>query len=326
MKSVLLLTNEEPDWVLLEREEAEADTLIFAEALRGEGRVVDILTLRGSDLRGGLIPYPPKDYIVFNWAEALPGVPNSEPDIPLALEELGYSYTGSSSCTLAISESKVFTKTALRALHIPTPPARVFLEAKADGWSIFPAIVKLCFGHGGVGISSASVVTSRRELECRVAYILKTFRQPALVEGYIDGPEFEVGIFGNGDGARLLPVQEIEFRGRQDIRERIQTYEGKFISSSAAYGSTHAIAPIFSPEQEALLERTLLAAYSGLRCRDYGRFDVRFAGGIFWVIDFNANPTLVKGTPLILAAEEAGYSYGGSLNEIVCLAEARQGD
>ena len=93
----------------------------------------------------------------------------------------------------------------------------VFIGSKifvADlvGWSKFPAFVKPIAEGTGKGCESASVVHTREELAAAAAKLLQRYRQPVLVETYLPGREFTVGIVGNGEEARVLGVCEIVLR------------------------------------------------------------------------------------------------------------------
>jgi len=77
------------------------------------------------------------------------------------------------------------------------------------------------------------------------------------------------------------------------------------------------------PPALAELERIVLATYRATGCRDYGRIDVRYLNGIFYVIDVNPNPDINPLTSMTCAAAEVGYSYGKMGSRIVNLAAAR---
>ena len=110
----------------------------------------------------------------------------------------------------------------------------MFDAPDADGWNIYPAIVKTAHEHCSIGISPESVVTSPAELERRVADILDVHRQPALVEEFIDGREFHVSAWGNGT-VTMLPAAELDYGPLTDIRDRLFTYEGKYVSGNRIY-------------------------------------------------------------------------------------------
>ena len=320
---VLLLHNMSPEWTAEESREAEQDVATLGDALKGLGHEVELLAVEDDRLAGRLRSYDPRDLIVFNWCEELPGVPHSEPAVAAVLERLGFVFTGSPSGVLSLSQDKPRVKRLLDEWGLPTPPWAVFRAPKADGWNIFPAIVKAAHEHCSIGISLESVVSSPAELESRIAYVLDEHEQPALVEEFIDGREFDVSAWGNGT-VSMLPVAEMDYSALTDIRHRLFTYEAKYVPGSRLFEGIDLLVPAkLDPPARAELERIVLATYRVIGCRDYGRIDVRYRDGIFYVIDINPNPDINPETSLTYAAAEEGYSYGELGSRIVNLAAAR---
>jgi D-alanine-D-alanine ligase len=167
------------------------------------------------------------------------------------------------------------------------------------------------------------VVTSTAELESRIAYVLDVHRQPALVEEFIDGREFLVSAWGNGT-VTMLPVAEMDYGPLTDIRDRLFTYEAKYVPGTRIYEVVDMRVPAaLDAASRSALERIVLATYRATGCRDYGRIDVRYRDGIFYVIDVNPNPDINAQTSLTCAAAEEGYTYGEMGSRIVNLAAAR---
>lgn len=321
---VLLIHNMSPEWTGEERQDAEQDVSALGDALKGIGHPVELLAVEDGRLADRLGSYDPREHIVFNWCEELPGVPHSEPEVAAILEELDFVFTGSSSRVLAMSHDKPWVKRILDQEGIPTPPWAVFEIPTADGWDIFPAIVKAAHEHCSIGISPDSVVTSRAELESRIRYVVREHDQPALVEEFVDGREFHVAAWGNGT-VSALPAAEMDYVGLTDIRDRLFTFEAKYVPGSRLYETIELRVPAeLDPPARAELERIVLAAYRAAGCRDYGRIDVRYRDGVFFVIDVNPNPDINPQTSLTYAAAELGFSYGEMGSRIVNLAAARQ--
>jgi D-alanine-D-alanine ligase len=322
---VILLHNTNPDWTPEESREAGQDVATLGDAMKALGHPVELLPVGDERLAGRLETFNPCDHIVFNWCEELPGVPHSESEVAAVLERLGFVFTGSPSRVLALAQDKPLVKRILDDGAIPTPPWTVFgaREAGSNGWDVFPAIVKAAHEHCSIGISPDSVVTSPAELEGRVEYILREHGQPALVEEFIDGREFHVSAWGNGT-VSVLPAAEMDYGAMTDIRDRLFTYEAKYVPGSRLYESIELLVPaeLDAPARDEL-ERIVLAAYRATCCRDYGRIDVRYRDGTFYVIDVNPNPDINPLTSLIYAAAEVGYSYGELGSNIVNLAASR---
>lgn len=322
---VLLLHNADPAWTAAESAEAAEDVARLGDALRSLGHPVELLPVKDDRLAERLEPFDPRDHIVFNWCEEIPGVAYSEWRVAEVLERMGFVFTGSSARILALSQDKPRIKRVLDDGAVPTPPWTVRGEsgAGADGWDVFPAIVKAAHEHCSIGISPESVVASPDELERRVAYIGERLGQPALVEEFIDGREFHVAAWGNGT-VSVLPPAEMDYGALTDIHDRLFTYEAKYVPGSRLYEAIELKVPAeLDPAARSQLERIVLATYRATGCRDYGRIDLRYRDGLFYVIDVNPNPDINPLTSLVYAAAEAGYSYGEVGSLIVNLAATR---
>lgn len=320
---VLLIHNLSPDWPPEDIRDAEEDVATLAGALKDLGHRVELLAVGDERLGARLAPYDPRDQIIFNWCEELPGVPHSEPEVAAILERMGFAFTGSPCDVLRLSQDKARIKRRLDEWNLATPPWAVYDAPKADGWDIFPAIVKAAHEHCSIGIEPESIVTSPTELERRIAFILDEHGQPALVEEFINGREFLVSAWGNGKVA-MLPVAEVDYGALTDIRDRLFTYDAKYNSGSRLGEKIDLRVPAdLAPSALTDLERVVLAAYRVSGCRDYGRIDVRLRDGVFYVLDINPNPDINPHTSLSDAAAEGGYSYGEMGSRIVNLAAAR---
>ena len=267
--------------------------------------------------------YDPAEWIVFNWCEDIPGTPHSCHLVAQELDRSGFTYTGAGFTALAFSLDKRKVKRRLKKLGIPTPAWQVFTSPQASSWERFPAIVKPAFEHCSCGITREAVVQTPVELEQRVGFILDQFRQPALVEDFIDGREFHVGVLGNGL-LQVLPPGEIIYSGFNDIHDRLCTYESNFDKTCLAYRLT-------APNMACDLSRTELRAlndlvaraYRATACRDFARMDIRLRDGIFYVLDVNPNAAIGPETSLVLGAGIMGYSYGQFGSLLVNLAAQR---
>ena len=153
------------------------------------------------------------------------------------------------------------------------------------------------------------------ELRGRIQYVINEMHQPALVEEFIDGREFHVGVIGNGT-LSVLPPAEIDYSSFNDIHDRLCTYESNYDPTSLAYKLTLPKLPvILTKDQLSRLEKIVIAAYRAIDCRDYARMDVRLQDEAFYLLDVNPNPDISSDTSLALGAELVGLSYGklGSL-------------
>ena len=320
---VLLLYDLDPAWGPEEQDAALAATEELIDALRAVGHPVTPVRLDDLDLRRILSPYDPGRFIVLNWCEALPGIAHSEALAAEALEEMGYTYSGSPPPVLRLSEDKEKVKDVLLRAGVPTPQGFVCTAAQRAVWDRFPAIVKPAREHCSIGITPEAVVLDVPALRGRIAFVTETYRQPALVEEFIDGREFRVTLWGNEE-VEMLPPVEMEFSAFSDLRERLCSWDAKFTPGSRHYTEIRTVAPApLTAEELRLLEKVSRTAYLAMGIRDYARFDFRLRDGVFYLLDPNPNPDISSDASLALMAELAGYSYGQMGSRLVHLAARR---
>lgn len=320
---VLLLYNLDPSWPAQDRDEAYQVMEKLRGELQNQGHAVTPVCLEDADLAGKLADYAPEEYLVFNWCEEIPGLPRSAAEVARCLETMGFTFTGADSQTLVLTQDKRLVKRVLRRSGVPTPAWKIYDAGAENGWQRFPAIVKPAFEHCSFGVTREAVVCTPEELNRRIAYVLKEFSQPALVEEFIDGREFHVTVIGNGT-LHVLPAAEMDFSAFDDVRDRLCTYESKFDPHSIPYNAIGLRLPApLTPEEQAELERVSAAAYRATQCRDYARMDIRLQEGVFYVLDVNPNADISPDASLALAAEAAGYPYGRLGSWLVNLAAQR---
>jgi D-alanine-D-alanine ligase len=236
---------------------------------------------------------------------------------------LGFTFTGADSETLALAQDKYRVKVILDQSLIPTPAWRIFHSPEPCDWNIFPAIVKPMNEHCSMGITQDSVVLNQAELKNRISFVMDQYCQPALVEDLIDGREFHVSVWGN-ETLTVLPPAEMDFSFFSNVKDRLCTYDSKFIPGSEHYEKIKTLlpAPLTSEETEAL-DLVCKNAYVALGCRDYARMDIRLRDNIFYVLDVNPNADISIDASMACAAEVAGISYGQMGSLIVRMAAQR---
>lgn len=323
---VLLLYDVDPSWTVEERAECLREANRMVEGLRGEGYPAEALALTGPDLVLVLAGLDPSSVIVFHGCDGLPGVPRGEVRVARTLEHRGFTFTGASSVALRLAYDKPRIKVILERAGIPTPAWQVYDKPEACDWDRFPAIVKPVHEHASVGLTPESVVLNREEMEVRIRFVLETLLQPALVEDFIDGREFHVGVWGNRH-LEVLPPVEMDFSAFPDIHDRLCTWDAKFDPTSVHYQRTASLipAPLSDAEGDAL-RQVAVAAYRAAGCRDYARMDIRLRDGVFHVLDVNPNADLSADASFACAAEVLGYTYGRMVSRIVGLAALRHPD
>jgi D-alanine-D-alanine ligase len=273
-----------------------------------------------------------KPDIVFNIAEGLNGV-SREAQVPAMLDMLGIPYSGSDPLTLAICLDKSRTKEVLGYHRIPTPRFQLVTEMdelRGIGVSL-PAMVKPLHEGSSKGIFDASLARSAEALGRAVEKILMDYRQPAIVEEYLPGREFTVGIIGNGADIRVLPVVEINFSSLPEGVNPIYSYEAKWLWDTIdnpldIYECPARLDAALGGEIASVCER----AYRVLGCRDWSRIDVRLdAAGHPNVIEVNPLPGILPNPAdnscLPKAARAAGISYDELIRSALGFAAIRHG-
>jgi len=209
--------------------------------------------------------------LVFNIAEGLHGI-SREAQVPTLLDLYDIPYTFSDPLVLCLALHKGLTKVLLRAAGIPTP-AFAIVEQAEDIRQIklpFPLFVKPVAEGTSKGISAASKVTDRRSLSAICRSQLQRFHQPVLVECFLPGREFTVGITGTGREAEVLGTMEILLLPQAEAE--VYSYHNKEnYKELVRYRRVR-------PEEEPLIgrvEEIALQAWRALGCRDGGRVDIR---------------------------------------------------
>ena len=320
---VILLFNLDPAWPRADRQEMLKLVDDLATGLSKVGHPTQILCLEDDGLERVLAGCDPARQIVFNWCEEVPGIPRSSALVARKLEELGFAFTGTGSTALLFSQDKPAVKKRLFREHISTPDWRVYSGTGRVDWDCFPAIVKPAFEHYSCGITHEAVVHTRQELSQRVAQVAETFRQPVLVEDFVDGREFHVSLVGNGK-LEVFPIAEMDFSAIREDSGRLCTYDSKFTPTSSDYQMIQLRLPaVLSVEEMVKLEKTAISAYRATGCRDYARLDIRLRNGTFYVLDVNPNADISPDTSLALSAQLAGYSHAEFGSLLVSLAAHR---
>lgn len=320
---VLFVYNMDPEWDDADRKAAAGSNDRMMAALECKGHPVVPVEVRNDDLNSLLSRHSPENLIVFNQCESIPDLPHSEHLAAGIIESRGFAYTGSTPEVLKLAGDKNETKRVLSRHRVPTPAWKVYREPVAPDWNLYPAIVKTVFEHCSTGLNPESVVLDRQELESRIAFILETYNQPAMVEDFIDGREYHVPLCGNGT-VKMLPVVEMDFSAFSDIHDRLCTYDSKFEPCSLHYTTIESRIPApLGREAVRELEAICLEAYRSIGCRDYARLDVRERGGTFYVLDVNPNADLDIDASIACAADYSGMPYPEMMHYLVRLAANR---
>jgi len=261
--------------------------------------------------------------LVFNIAEGLRGI-GREAQVPAILDVYGIPYTFSDPLVMALTLHKGMTKRALRDGGLPTPE---FVEVRdprdLEGLNLaYPLFAKPLAEGTGKGIDGNSVITDPAQLEERCRDLLDRFHQPVLVETYLPGREFTVGILGTGPRAEVLGTLEIILL--QGAEGGAYSYTNKeFCEELVEYR------PVRSDNDPLVrqAEETALAAWRLLECRDGGRLDLRVdAHGVPHLIELNPLAGLhPEHSDLPMIATAVGLPYVDLIRRILDSAATRVG-
>jgi D-alanine-D-alanine ligase len=284
----------------------------IAQALRAVGLRVELAPIR-DDVESALRPFPPHEWTVFNLGEGSVGRLFEEARIAWALEAMGYCYTGSDGSAIARSVDKPLAKELLVAKGVLTPAWRVVRHADEVeahlGPLAFPLIVKPVAEDASIGVGPEAVVHSLPALRERVGYVLRHYRQAAMVEAFIPGREFNISLWGRPP--EVLPLAEVDFGAIPDRHAQIVSFAAKWEPDSFEYGHTPVICPArTTPELGREVRRTALRAWSAIGPRCYARVDMRISEEcVPYVLEVNCNPDLSPDAGFYRAAHARGLTY-----------------
>jgi D-alanine-D-alanine ligase len=259
--------------------------------------------------------------VVFNLAEGIRGR-NREAAVPALLEHLGIPYSGSDAAALCLCLDKVLAKKLVHQAGVLTS-AHVQMSGPKDplpkGWR-FPAVVKPVAEGSSKGVLPTSVAHNEAELRELVQGVVTRYQQPALVEEYLPGREFTVGLLGE-ERPRVLPPMEIVFNPAAG-QFPLYTLEHKLAWVDAV---RYEVPAKIEPKLLKELERAARAAFKALGCRDVARIDFRLdVEGRPSFIECNPLPGLSPGwSDLCLIASAAGIEYHSLVGEILAPAIRR---
>jgi len=266
--------------------------------------------------------------IVFNIAEGMNGR-GREAQVPAILNFLGIPFTGSDETTMCVAMDKALTKRLVASYGVDTPEYKVikhddFLtgtDSLPDLGLCWPVIVKPNTEGSGKGISDISIVGDSAALRRVLTEKIQSYKEDMLVEEYISGREFTVGILGNGGDLRVFPPMEIIFK---DKTHCIYSYE---VKRNFRRYVRYECPPNIDADIRKKIETAAAAVYKALECRDAARMDFRLSPeGRLYFIEINPLPGLAPGySDLPFIAAFCGMDYATLIRNILDSALARYG-
>lgn len=242
--------------------------------------------------------------LVFNIAEGMHGLAR-EAQVPALLDAWRIPYTFSGPLVLALTLHKGLTKAVVRQAGVPTADFQVLsqLETLSQLTLPYPLFVKPVAEGSGKGIGPWSKVLDTGSLRESCSFLLERFQQPVLVERWLSGREFTVGILGNGPDARVFGIMEVHFGARAELDAYTKLNKDEYEARVWYQPVTDA---------EALRAgEVALQAWRALECRDGGRIDVRS--------NERGEPQFIEVNPLaglrpvhsdmVILARQVGWSY-----------------
>jgi D-alanine-D-alanine ligase len=303
--------------------EAEFDTpetiTSIGAAIESYGHSVVLLEAR-ADLPRLLADMAPD--VVFNIAEGLKGR-GREAQVPALCELLGVPYSGSDATTLSICLDKGLTKQILRAAGIDTADWQLMTTGREKLRPLrYPVIVKPNAEGTSKGITSASVVTDEAAARAAARSLVEKYGQPALLEEYIAGREFTVGLLGERR-PRVLPIMEVIF-----VDPPQHPVYGFTEKQSDTPRVRFECPAHLTPVEQKRIEKVVRDTFAALDCRDVSRVDLRMApDGKVYVIEINPLPGLTPDfSDLCMIAKVAGMDYRMLIGEILsgCIRRHRE--
>lgn len=268
-----------------------------------------------------------------------------EAQIPALLEMMRLPYTGSRVLTLALALDKPMTKRVLYYHGLPTPNFQVFerIDEPLSSDMTFPLFVKPSREGTGMGVSAKSIVHTEDEMRQQIAHIIERYKQPALVERYIEGREVTVGLVGNLEGpvAHRLPDNEKAPRVQAGLRffPPMEVDLQPYLESDAVYSNRLKVeladqlnylcpAPL-DDEMVDELNWYAAAVFRVIGALDVSRIDFRLDihdNNKPYILEINPLPGLSPGiSDLVIEAAAEGVGHAHLVNMILDTALRRYG-
>ena len=264
-----------------------------------------------------------KPHIVFNLLEEFDGEAVFDSNVVSYLELMRMAYTGCNPRGLMIARDKSLTKKILMYHRIKTPKFAVFPKnrrTKVPKNLRYPLIVKCLDEDASLGLSKASIVSSEEKLLERINYIHKKIGVDAIVEEFVEGREFYVGVLGNYR-MELLPVWEVFYKKADNPEKEFYSRSAKWNDKYRQRKGVDSGKAVLTPELEKKCQEIAKRTYKSLGLNGYARIDVRMdADENIYVIEANPNPNIAIDDEFAESSfHENGWDYHKVLQKILNL-------
>jgi len=260
--------------------------------------------------------------IIFNLAEFLENYDSTvEWKIAKMMSDLGMIYTGADWTCLKTTINKPLMKKMILDAKIPSPKFQIFKSVNQKLKILYPVIVKAAYENASYGIFQDSVAENEQQLKKCVTRILKDFKQPALVEEYIDGLEFQVGIINKEP---KLMISQVKFNLPKGANQ-ILTFDGKWNEGTVDYNKTKSIIPDdLSPALRKKLCSIAKQTHKLFNSPDYSRVDFRVRNNKPYVLELNANHSIdPESVGFNRRLSTANLKYADFIEKVINLATNR---
>lgn len=262
-----------------------------------------------------------RPHVVFNQYDDVVHGALYEMRVAAFIRMLGFPMTGSPALSLGLSRDKFMALSLLKGAEIPIPPDTALIERVSQirkrKWR-FPLIIHPAQEHAGIGLDRRSVVETKKALLEKVREVVRDYKQPVLVQKFLPGREFNVGVVG-GRRLRVMPLAEVDYSQLPEAIPPIMSYAAKWISTSVEYKKTRVVCPAkVDPALAARIGEVAAKAFRTIGGWGYGRVDMRLdEDGEPRVLEVNCNPCLDDGMGLARAARRAGIRYPELLGMVI---------
>ncbi len=239
-----------------------------------------------------------KPALVVNFCDGFNNEASKELHVPALLELLNLPYTGSDPVCLTICNNKHLVGLLAQSLNVPVPNA-YYLDPLHDNTNYpiglkFPLFVKPNMGDGSFELTRSSLVHSEQELRAQICLLRRQYPNISLlIQEFLSGPEFTVGVIGNVGSLEVLPIIEIDYSRLTKDLPSMLPYESKWNPLSPYWHNISFKEAFLSKENYAKISSYAKLLFLHTGCRDYARFDFRMDNnGHIKLLEVNPNPGL----------------------------------